>query len=190
MLLVAVVAIAALAAGCGGDDDGDSGSQGAGTTASADTGSNSASEEEGDGGSAGSDDGSGGSEESAGGGSPPSKAEFIKKANTICYGTIGEAQAEIPEVSDVTPKPTVVVEAVESTLAPAFHEVAEQLGELEAPAGDEGALTALVKALEEEADELEEVGPTAKNWSDLPPVFKESTAIAREYGITACTYAD
>jgi hypothetical protein len=156
-MLAAVLTVAIVAAGCGSSSEDSSGD-----TGSSDTTETSAA---------------------------LSKAEFIKQGDAICTKgnkTIETEANEFAEENDVnTQKPTRAQkeEVIAAVVAPSVRKQGEEIAELGAPSGDEAEIEAIVAAVEEGADELEEdPGLLIDNKNPLA----KSSKLAASYGLKVC----
>ncbi|MET0559179.1 MAG: hypothetical protein ABW065_10975 [Solirubrobacterales bacterium] len=117
------------------------------------------------------------------------KPEFIKQADAIC--TKGEKSiedgaekfAEDNDVNTQNPTEEQQEEVIQQVVAPEIRQQAEEIDELGAPEGDESEVEAIVTAVEEGADELE----------DKPKLLIEGknpltagSKLAKEYGLKVC----
>jgi maltose-binding protein MalE len=156
-MLAAVLAVAVVAAGCGSSSDDTSGSSDATDT----------------------------TETTA----ALSKAEFIKQGDAICTKGNQAIETEANEFAKEnnvnTKKPTKAQkeEVIVEVVAPDVRRQAEELAELGAPSGDEAEVEAIVAAVEEGADELEE-NPSLLI-EDKNPLDKGSK-LADSYGMKVC----
>ena len=115
-----------------------------------------------------------------------SKDAFLKKANAICAR--GAFQAVEGEPTDGEPAPKTLPERVEVVMVPAFNQVADELQQLGAPRGDEAEIEAIVAALHEDVDSLEQNSASQKALTKLQYEFESSSALAGPYGLYACAY--
>jgi len=118
------------------------------------------------------------------------KAEFVKQADAIC--TKGDKQDE-KEFEDFAkehnlsegkePSKEVQEEAVQDIVVPGVRQQIEEIDELAAPEGDEAKIEAVVTAVEDGLDELED-DPTLLFKGKNP--LGEGSKLAKEYGMTKC----
>ena len=117
------------------------------------------------------------------------KAEFVAKADAICKKgekSIEDGAEEFAEDNDVdTEKPTKEQqeEVIVQVLAPEIRQQAVEIGDLGAPSGDEDEVEAIVVAVEDGADELED--DPAQLIEGTNPLAKGSE-LAKEYGLKVC----
>jgi len=117
------------------------------------------------------------------------KAEFIKQADAIC--TKGEKSIEdgaekFAKENDVnTEKPTEAQkeEVITQVVAPEIRKQGEEIGDLGAPEGDESEVEAIVSAVEEGADELED---KPKLLIEGKNPLTDGSKLAKEYGLKVC----
>ncbi len=115
-----------------------------------------------------------------------SKDAFVKKANAICARGREQALSFVRR-SASGPESRIVAKGVEEDVVPAFRQVAADLEALGAPKGDEATIEALVEAMNEGTDKLENGSPVSL--AALAPPFEPSAKLARDYGIAGCAYA-
>jgi hypothetical protein len=170
---VALLVLAALLVGCGG-----SGSSSDTTTTesgSTETESNSAASE---------------SDSGDSGGPAPTKAAFIKEADTIC----GKADAvmtkeitkyaeekEIPISEGEEPSEEQETEIFHAVVLPNIARQAEEIAALKPPKGDEATIEELTDTLSTEVTEAEEADATPEEGS-----LDGATMLAHEYGFKTC----
>jgi ABC-type glycerol-3-phosphate transport system substrate-binding protein len=134
----------------------------------------------------GSDDSSSATTETA---AALSKAEFIKQADAICtkgnesIETEANEFAEENNVNTKKPKRAQQEEVIIDVVAPGVRRQGEEIAELGAPSGDEEEIDAIVAAVEEGADELEE--DPGLLISGKNPLAKGSK-MADSYGLKVC----
>jgi hypothetical protein len=156
-MLAAVLAVAIVAAGCGSSSD----------DSSSDTGSS----------------------DTTGTTAALSKAEFIKQGDAICTKGNESIETEANEFAKEnnvnTEKPTQAQkeEVIIAVVAPAVRKEGEEIAELGAPSGDEEAVEAIVAAVEEGADELEN---EPKLLIDGKNPLAKGSKLAKSYGLKVC----
>ncbi len=108
-----------------------------------------------------------------------SKAEFIKQGNAIC------TKAREKRTADFGAEPTLTTEEIVTKLTlPSIREIAGQLDELGAPAGDEAKVDAIVTGIEKGVDKSERL---IKKYPEGFEVFVASAEkLALEYGLKDC----
>jgi hypothetical protein len=117
------------------------------------------------------------------------KAEFIKKADAICEEGNDSINTEVDEFAEekgtTSEKMTKEQqeEFVEQVVAEDIRSQAEEIGDLGAPSGDEEQIEAMVEAVEDGADEIEEE-PKVLFGKANP--LAEGTKLAKEYGLKVC----
>ena len=117
------------------------------------------------------------------------KAEFIKQADAICEEgneSINVAVDEFAEEKGTTTQKMTKKqqeEFVEQVIAGDIRSQAEEIDALGAPDGDEGQIEAMVEAVEDGADEIEEE-PKVLFGKANP--LAEGTKLAKEYGLKVC----
>jgi hypothetical protein len=118
------------------------------------------------------------------------KAEFVKQGDAICEKgstRLEEEADEFAEDNDIdTNDPTKEQqeEVIVAVVGPALQEQADELGELGAPEGEEGRVSAIVEALEAGAQELED-DPGSLLKSGAEPLA-EANKLANEFGFKSC----
>jgi HD superfamily phosphodiesterase len=117
------------------------------------------------------------------------KAEFIKQADAICSKgekSIESGAEKFAEENNVnTEKPTKAQkeEVITQVVAPEIRKQGEEISELGAPSGEEDKVEAIVSAVEEGADELEQQPATL--FEGKNPLAKGSK-LAKEFGLKVC----
>jgi hypothetical protein len=118
------------------------------------------------------------------------KVEFIKQGDAICEKgskQIQDGADEFAEDNDVdTSKPTdeEQEEVIVTVVAPALQDQADQLSELDVPSGDDDKVEAIVAALEDGVQQLED-DPGSLLKSGAGPL-DEANKLANAYGFKAC----
>jgi hypothetical protein len=118
------------------------------------------------------------------------KAEFIAQGDEICADGEkevedgAEAFAEENDVDTENPTQAEQEEVVADVFVPSLRKQADELSELGAPEGEEGEVEAIVSALEEASDELED-DPGLLFSSGGGPLDKP-TELAAEFGFEEC----
>lgn len=116
------------------------------------------------------------------------KTEFIKQGDAICKEANEENETEAEEFAEENgftlekASKDQLEEAVAEVLAPSLNQQAKELDALGAPEGDEDKVEAIVVALEDATDEIED---------DPSLVFEEKTLekpnqLAKAYGFKVC----
>lgn len=154
VLLAATIAV--VAAGCGGGDSGDS------------TSASSSSEE---------------------GSGAPSRAVFIEQANEVCLekreGTLEKVAAyQNAHRSDGLSRAALAKAAVRAALLSTIATEAAALQALQAPAGGEGEVEAILATLERELGEARR--EAHDNYDEVEDYFADSDREMREYGLVEC----
>jgi hypothetical protein len=124
------------------------------------------------------------------------KAEFIKQGDAICKATDEKQKAvlnaylkkEKPEISSKEAEEALQIKMVEAAGLPPIQAEAEELGELEAPSGDEAEIAAIVAGIEEAAEKAKE-DPTSLLEGAPKGPFTDVDKLATEYGFKACNNA-
>lgn len=117
------------------------------------------------------------------------KAEFVKEADAICAKgekSIEDGAEEFAEENDVdTENPTKAQqeEVIVDVVAPGIRSQAEEIDALGAPSSDEDKVEAIVAAVEEGADELED-DPAQLIEGDNP--LAKGSKLAKEFGLEVC----
>ena len=117
------------------------------------------------------------------------KAEFIKKADAICSRgekSIEDGAEKFAKENNVdTEKPTKAQkeEVITQVVAPNIRKQGEEISELGAPSGEDEKVEAIVTAVEEGADALEEE-PTTLFEGKNP--LEHGSKLAKEYGLKVC----
>jgi hypothetical protein len=114
---------------------------------------------------------------------PLTKAEFVLQANEICQGAEEERKQGEEELveGDQADQAEGEEEVVEALVAP-VGTMAEELGDLGPPKGDEKQVAAIVKAFEAGVAKLE-ADPLA---SDAASAFAKADELAAAYGLSEC----
>lgn len=118
-----------------------------------------------------------------------SKAEFIKRANTICEKTKERFFDEmstlqrISEKSSAKPETSPQYAAIAAVMNPLYNDMADRIRALGAPAGDEKQISELVNAIPRDIDELNE--RPVQGFKDGTPL-SETLRVAEAYGLNGC----
>ncbi|HEX3324231.1 MAG TPA: hypothetical protein VHR65_03705 [Solirubrobacterales bacterium] len=132
--------------------------------------------------------GCGGNEEAAP--APITKAQFIKQADAACtkgnehFQTLYEDYVKETKL-DITKKRTAAqwAEIVEKVLAPPLEQEVAEVRALGVPKGDGGKIGAILGAIEEGLEKVEEDPSVAANTEEE---FRKSYKLATEYGLRVC----
>jgi maltose-binding protein MalE len=122
--------------------------------------------------------------------SAPSRSEFIAQVDAVCK--TGKARIEsgtakfvkAHKVNTASPTKAQNESVLSEVTGPDLQRQAEDIAALEVPAGDEAKVEALVSAIEDGADELEQ-NPGAVIQGKDP--FTQAVRLAEEYGIKGCS---
>jgi len=119
-----------------------------------------------------------------------SKARFVKQADAICEKGTKENQAEFEEFAKENglsekkePTKAQQEEAVTEIVAPGVQKQIEEIDALGAPEGDEKQVEAIVAAVEDGVEEIED-DPAALTEGENP--LAKGSKLAKEYGLQAC----
>jgi hypothetical protein len=118
------------------------------------------------------------------------KSEFIAQGDEICAAGEkevedgAEAFAEENDVDTESPTRAEQEEVVADVFVPSLRKQADELGELPAPEGEEEQVEAIISALEDATEELED-DPGLLFASGKSPLDKP-TELASEYGFEEC----
>lgn len=129
--------------------------------------------------------GCGGDDEEEGGTAQPeplSKADFVEQANKICADGNAEIEAAAQDLPD-EPTEEQVTQFSEDVLLPNIQGQHDAIADLGAPEGDEDEVTAILEALQEGLDVVEEDPSTLL--SDEDPLG-EASDLAEDYGLADC----
>jgi hypothetical protein len=113
---------------------------------------------------------------------PLSKAEFVAQADEICAQGNQEIVTAIEDFP-AEPSEQEVTEFAEEVLVPNTQQQHDDIADLGAPEGDEDAVQAILDALQEGIDSVEE-DPASLTSSDDP--LEEASDLAEAYGLTEC----
>jgi hypothetical protein len=126
--------------------------------------------------------------ESAGSG-PLTKKEFVAQANQICQEHLKEkdkavttALKELPRQAVQNPNSKALAIFVEQTVIPPYEELIEQLGQLNAPQGEEAAVGKIMTKYEASMKLIE--AQPAKAVTKNP--FVSADEAAEAYGLESC----
>jgi hypothetical protein len=158
-LCISGLAIAAIAAGCGDDGAGSEGS----SDASADQGGEPAS---------------------------LSKGAFDRQAEAICVkgrNRVIRNLADYQKENGTLNPRDIGTDAVAVTFLPVFREEVEELSKLEAPAGDEKQVAALLAERRRALDEIERKQLSSN--LELAEALKRSDQLMAEYGLEDCKFS-
>src|SRR5436305_10650421 len=134
--------------------------------------------------------GCGGGSDSSSESSSMTKAQFIKQADAICAKGNEENETEFEEFAKEKglsekkePTKAQQEEAISEIVAPGVRKQIEKIDALGAPEGDEGKVEAMVAAVEEGVDEIEE-NPASLTEGKNP--LAKGSKLAKEYGLKTC----
>lgn len=114
---------------------------------------------------------------------PLTKAEFTTQANKICSDGNDELEAAAEELGDA-PSEEEIEEFVTDTVLPNIKEQHDDLADLAAPEGDEDEVEAILAALQDGIDTIED--DTAGTITSGEDPLGEASELAGEYGLTEC----
>jgi hypothetical protein len=125
---------------------------------------------------------------SSGESEPLSKAAFIKEGNAICASAAEERGSALKEAGeegaqDFSSSKAELEWAITEVALPPLQVMAEELGDLDAPRGDQKRVDAIVAGFEEGV-EKSEADPSG-SVTGLP--FTEANRRAQAYGLAECT---
>jgi uncharacterized protein with von Willebrand factor type A (vWA) domain len=134
--------------------------------------------------------GCGGGDDSSSDSSSITKAQFIKQADAICENGNKENEAEFEEFAKEhnlsekkEPSKAQQEEAISEIVAPGVQKQIEEIDALGAPKGDEGKIEAMIAAVEEGVEEIEE-NPASLTEGKNP--LAKGSKLAKEYGLKTC----
>jgi uncharacterized protein with von Willebrand factor type A (vWA) domain len=134
--------------------------------------------------------GCGGGSDSSSDSSSISKAQFIKQADAICEKGNEENEAEFEEFAKENglsekqePTKAQQEEAISEIVAPGVQKQIDEIDALGAPEGDEKQIEAMVAAVEEGVEEIEE-DPGSLTEGKNP--LAKGSKLAKEYGLKTC----
>ena len=113
---------------------------------------------------------------------PLSKAEFVAQADEICAEGNQELETAAEDVS-AEPTDEEIAEFADDVLVPNLQQQHDDLAALGAPEGDEDAVQAILDALQDGIDVVED-DPATLLSSDDP--LEEATDLAAAYGLAEC----
>jgi len=120
------------------------------------------------------------------------KTQFVAQADAICKQGNAEIESEFEAFAkknnideNEEPSKAQKAELSETILAPNVKNQAEEIGDLEAPSGDEDEISAMLDSLDEGVEEVE-ANPQAPSESKQPNPFGPANKIAKEYGLEVC----
>ena len=114
---------------------------------------------------------------------PLSKAEFVEQADKICADGNQEIRTAAEEFP-AQPSDEEVTQFAEEVLVPNIQQQHDDIAALGAPEGDEDAVQAILDALQEGIDVVEQ-DPATLLSSDDP--FGEASDLAEAYGLVECS---
>ena len=198
--LIWVVAVASVATGCGGGGNG-------GATAKEASGSTGAATAKGASGSTGSTTANAANSNEPipsgrvrddllegldTGGAPLSRAKFIRAGDKICRRGASRIETEVQRHKTEygmgfgkQPNNKQELEVVTDLVLPVIQAEAEALAQLEAPAGDEAEIAAIVEALEKGVAETQAKPSRARNKAEKNPL-DEASKLSQQYGFKIC----
>jgi basic membrane lipoprotein Med (substrate-binding protein (PBP1-ABC) superfamily) len=134
--------------------------------------------------------GCGGGSDSSSESSSITKAQFIKQADAICAKGNKENEAEFEKFAKEKglsekkePTKAQQEEAISEIVGPGVQKQIEEIDALGAPEGDEGKIEAMIDAVEEGVEEIEE-NPAALVEGKNP--LAKGSKLAKEYGLKTC----
>jgi hypothetical protein len=134
--------------------------------------------------------GCGGGDDSSSDSSSITKAQFVKQADAICEKGNKESEAEFEELAKEKgfsekkePSKPQQEEIISEIVAPGVQKQIEEIDALGAPEGDEKQIEAMVAAVEEGVEEIEE-NPASLIEGKNP--LAKGTKLAKDYGLKAC----
>ena len=116
------------------------------------------------------------------------KTEFIKQGDAICKQANEENEAEAEEYAEENgftlekANKEQLEEAVSDVLVPSLNKQVEELDALGAPKGDEEKVEAIVAALEEATEEIEDDPGSVFQGQ----TFQKPSQLAEDYGFKVC----
>jgi len=119
------------------------------------------------------------------------KTEFIEQGDAICAKGSKQIEAEAEEfaednnVDTDNPKKEDQEGVITTVIAPALQTQADELSALGAPEGEEETTAAIIEALEEGAQELEE-NPASLLESDGAGPLDKANELANKFGFKEC----
>lgn len=119
------------------------------------------------------------------------KTEFIKQGDAICKQgneTLGKETEEFAEDNDVdteNPSKEDQEEVITTVVAPALQSQADELSALGAPEGEEDTTAAIIEALEDGAQELEDNPDSLLESAGAGPL-EEAGKLAGKFGFKEC----
>jgi hypothetical protein len=114
-----------------------------------------------------------------------SKAEFVKKANSICVKKSQDLLEEMREFAD-EPAGASAQDAIQQLWPPALREEAEEIRGLGAPEGGEAKVEAYLASLGKVTDEIEAKKP--KDIFKLQELLVGVNSAAAAYGLESCEF--
>jgi hypothetical protein len=115
-----------------------------------------------------------------------SKAEFLKKANTVCKKGNQKINKVDKSIFETNKKPTKAQEMqfATGTLIPGIQEELDGIKALGAPKGDEAKVNQIVTTAQDTLDKIKN-DPTILFTSSTDP-FKAANKLSNAYGLTVC----
>ncbi|MFL5834491.1 MAG: hypothetical protein ACJ76B_11015 [Solirubrobacterales bacterium] len=114
-----------------------------------------------------------------------SKAEFVKKANSICVKKSQDLLEEMREFAD-EPAGASAQEAIQQLWPPALRDEAEEIRSLGAPEGGEAKVEAYLASLEKVTGEIEAKMP--KDIFKLQEILMGVNSAAAAYDLESCEF--
>lgn len=116
-------------------------------------------------------------------GEPPSKQEFISKADQICEQGDAEIDAEGQEFAG---RADVVEELTRTVIVPGYRDQLAQLRELTPPEGDEAEIKKFLGTFERGVDQLD-ASPRQLAGGRAIRTIIDARRLARSYGMGSCS---
>lgn len=129
---------------------------------------------------------SSGDSASSGAGPALTKAQFVKKANQICRAAEKKRGVVIKAAIEAVPTGSQLSVAEQEELVlqalPPYDEMAQELSDLGAPAGDEAKVARFVSAFEAAIERARREPKSAINGA----AFRTTNELASKYGLASC----
>jgi hypothetical protein len=121
---------------------------------------------------------------------PLTKAEFIKEAKQICREGSNKKEeailslAKLATESNKPPSPQAVEKVATVVVFPTYSEVLDQISQLEAPKGDEGAINEVLRKYEADLESAEASPIKAAKVN----MFADANDAGDAYGLKSCHF--